>query len=79
VGNKDNYGDSNGGGTSNNQLKAIRGSKRNGGGGGSGDGGDGNVNSNSNQDGDGDSNNANPDALCIPPKAFFTPPSALAE
>jgi hypothetical protein len=68
-----------GGGTNNNQLKAIRGSKRNGGGGGSGDSGNGNVNSNSNQDGDGDSGDAGPDALCTPPKAIFAPPSALAE
>ncbi len=36
------------GGTNNDQLKAIRGSGRNGGGGGSGDGGNGNRNSNSN-------------------------------
>ncbi len=57
-------------GTNNNQLKAIRGSKRNGGGGGSGDGGEGNVNNDSNHDGDGDSNDANPDSLRTPPKAI---------
>jgi hypothetical protein len=34
-------------GTNNNQLKAIRGSKRNGGGGGSGDGGKGDINNDS--------------------------------
>jgi hypothetical protein len=68
-----------GGGTNNNQLKAIRGSERNGCSGGSGDGGEGDVNSDSNQDGIGDSNNANPDALHTPPEAIFAPPSALAE
>jgi hypothetical protein len=57
-------------GTNNNQLKAIRGSKRNGGGGGSGDGGKGEVNNDSNQDGDGDSDDANPDSLRTPPKAI---------
>ncbi len=57
-------------GTNNNQLKAVRGSKRNGCGGGSGDGGEGNVNNDSNQDGDGDSNDANPDSLCTPPKSI---------
>ncbi len=36
------------GGTNNNQLKAIRGSRRNGGSGGSGDSDNGNRNSNSN-------------------------------
>ncbi len=54
-------------GTNNNQLKAIRGSKKNVGGDGSGDGGKGNVNNDSNQDGDGDSNDADPDSLCTPP------------
>jgi hypothetical protein len=68
-----------GGGTNNNQLKAIRSSERYGGGGGSGDGGEGDANSDSNQDGNGDSNNADPDALCTPPKAIFAPLSALAE
>jgi hypothetical protein len=68
-----------GGGTNNNQLKAIRGSKRNGSGGGSGDGGEGDANSDSNQDGDGDSADTNPDALRTPPKAIFAPLSALAE
>jgi hypothetical protein len=57
-------------GTINNQLKAIRGSKRNGGGGGSGDGGEGDVNNDSNRDGDGDSNDADPDSLHTPPKAI---------
>jgi hypothetical protein len=57
-------------GTNNNQLKAIRGSKRNGCGGGSGDGGEGNVNNNSNQDGNSDSNDANPDSLRTPPKSI---------
>jgi hypothetical protein len=57
-------------GTNNNQLKAIRGSKRNGCGGGSGDGGKGNVNNNSNQDGDGDSDNADPDSLRTPLKSI---------
>ncbi len=56
--------------TNNNQLRAIRGSKRNGGGNGSGDGGKGDVNNNSNQDGNGDSNNADPDALRTPPEAI---------
>jgi hypothetical protein len=42
-------------GTNNNQLNAIRGSKRNGCGGGSSDGGEGDVNNDSNRDGDGDS------------------------
>ncbi len=68
-----------GGGTNNNQLKAIRGSRRNGSSGGNGDGGKGDVNSDSNQDGDSDSNNANPDTLRTPFKAIFAPPSALAE
>jgi hypothetical protein len=68
-----------GGGTNNSQLKAIRGSKRNGGGGGSSDGGKGNINSNINRDGNGGSDEANPDALRTPPKAIFAPPSALAE
>ncbi len=66
-------------GTNNNQLKAIRGSKRKGGSGGSGDSSEGNVYSDSNQDGNGDSNDTNPDALRTPPKAIFAPPSALAE
>ncbi len=66
-------------GTNNNQLKAIRGSERNGGGSGSGDGSGGNVNSDSNQDGNRDSNDANLDALRTHPKAIFAPPSALAE
>jgi hypothetical protein len=57
-------------GTNNIQLKAIRGSKRNGCGGGSGDGNKGNVNNNSNQDGDGDSDNADPDSLRTPPKSI---------
>ncbi len=57
-------------GTNNNQLKAIRGSKRNGCGGGSGDGGKGNVNNDSNQDGDGDSDNADPDSLRTPFKSI---------
>jgi hypothetical protein len=57
-------------GTNNNQLKAIRGSKRNGGGSGSGDGGEGNVNNDSNKDGNGDSNKANPYSLRTPPKAI---------
>jgi hypothetical protein len=59
-----------GGGTNNNQLKAIRGSKRNGGSNGSDEGGNGNMNSNSNQDGNGDSNNTDPDALRIPLLSF---------
>jgi hypothetical protein len=68
------------GGTNSNQLKAIRGSGRNGGGGGgSSDGSDGDRNSNSNGNDDGDSNNANADALCTPLKASFAPPSTLAE
>ncbi len=57
-------------GTNNNQLKAIRGSKRNGCGGNSGDGGKGDVNNNSNQDGDSDSDDANPDSLCTSPKSI---------
>jgi hypothetical protein len=57
-------------GTNNNQLNAIRGSKRNGGSGGSSDGGEGDVNNNSNQDDDGDIGDANPDALRTPPKAI---------
>ncbi len=57
-------------GTNNNQLKAIRGSKRNGGGRGSGDGGKGNVNNERNRDGDGDSDDANPDSLRTPPEAI---------
>jgi hypothetical protein len=57
-------------GTNNNQLKAIRGSKRNGCGGGSSDGGEGDVNNDSNQEGDGDSNNADPDFLRTPPKSI---------
>ncbi len=57
-------------GTNNNQLKAIRGSKRNRCGGSSGDGGEGNVNNDSNQDGDGDSDDADPDSLCTPPKSI---------
>jgi hypothetical protein len=60
-----------GGCINNNQLMAIRGSKRNGGGDGSGDSGDGNVNSDINPYGDDDSNDANPDALRTPPEAFF--------
>jgi hypothetical protein len=60
-----------GGGINNNQLKAIRGSGRNGGGGGSSDGGKGDINNNSNQDGTGDSDDANPDALRTPPKQFL--------
>jgi hypothetical protein len=59
------------GGTNNNQLKAIRGSRRNCGGGNSGDSGDGNGDSNCNQDGNGDSNVANADALCTPLEAIF--------
>ena len=66
-------------GTNNNQLKTIRGSKRNSSSGGSGDGGKGNVNNDSNQDGNGDSKEADPDALRTPPKAIFALPSALAE
>ncbi len=57
-------------GTNNNQLKAIRASKRNGCGGGSGDGGKGDINNGSNRDGDGDSNDADPDSLCTPPKSI---------
>jgi hypothetical protein len=57
-------------GTNNNQLKAIKGSKRNGCSGGSGDGSKGNINNNSNQDGDGDSDDADPDSLCTPPKSI---------
>jgi hypothetical protein len=57
-------------GTNNNQLKAIRGSKRNGCGGGSGVNGEGYVNNNSNQDGDGDSDDADPDSLRTPPKSM---------
>jgi hypothetical protein len=57
-------------GTNNNQLKAIRGSKRNGYGGGSGDGSKGDVNNDSNRDGDGDSNNPDPDSLRTPPKSI---------
>jgi hypothetical protein len=56
-------------GTNNNQLKAIKGSKRNGCGGGSCDGGKGDVNNDSYQDGDGDSDDANPDSLHTPPKS----------
>jgi hypothetical protein len=56
--------------TNNNQLNAIRGSKRNGCGRGSGDGGEGNVNNDSNQDGDSDSDDANPDSLRTPPKSI---------
>jgi hypothetical protein len=67
------------GGTTNNQLKAIRGSRRNGGGSGSGHDGNSNRNSNSNGNGDGDSNNANANALRTPLKAIFAPPPALAE
>jgi hypothetical protein len=67
------------GGTNKNQLKAIRGSGRNGSGGGSGDVGGGNRNGNSNQDDNCDSNGANPDALHTPLEAIFAPPSALAE
>ncbi len=58
-------------GTNNNQLKAIRGSKRNGGGDGIGDGGEVDVNNDNNQDGNGDSNDANPDSLRTPPKAIL--------
>ena len=57
-------------GTNNNQLKAIRGSKRNVCSGGSGDGGKGDINNDSNQDGNGDSNDANPDSLRTPPKSI---------
>ncbi len=57
-------------GKNNNQLKAIRGSKRNGCGSGSGDGGEGNVNNDSNRDGDGDSNDADPDSLRTPPESI---------
>ncbi len=57
-------------GTNNNQLKAIRRSKRNGCGGGSGDGSEGDVNNNSNQDGDNDSDDANPDSLRTSPKSI---------
>jgi hypothetical protein len=57
-------------GTINNQLKAIRASKRNGCGSGSGDGGKGNVNNDSNRDGDGDIDDANPDSLRTPPKSI---------
>ncbi len=57
-------------GTNNNQLKAIRGSKRNGCGGGSGDGGEGDVNNDSNRDGNGDSDDADPDSLHTPPKSI---------
>jgi hypothetical protein len=56
-------------GTNNNQLKAIRGSKRHGGGGSIGDGGEGDINNDSNRDGDGDSDNADPDFLRTPPEA----------
>ncbi len=56
-------------GTNNNQLKAIRGSKRNGCGGGSSYGGKGDVNNDSNQDGNGDSDDADPDSLRTPPKS----------
>ncbi len=57
-------------GTNNNQLKAIRGSKRNSGGGDSGDGSKGNVNNDSNRDGNGDSDDADPDSLRTPPEAI---------
>jgi hypothetical protein len=57
-------------GTNNNQLKAIRGSKRNGCGRGSGDGGKGDVNNDSNRYGDGDSNDTDPDSLRTPPKSI---------
>jgi hypothetical protein len=65
--------------TNNNQLKAIRGSRRNDGGGASGDSGDGNGNSNSNEIGNGDSNDVYADVLCTLLKVFFSPLSALAE
>ncbi len=57
-------------GTNNNQLKATRGSKRNGCSGGSGDGGEGDVNNDSNRDGDSDSNDADLDSLRTPPKSI---------
>jgi hypothetical protein len=66
-------------GTNNNQLKAVRGSKRNSSGGDSGDGSKGNINRDRNQDGNGDSNDADPDTLRTPPEAMFAPPSALGE
>jgi hypothetical protein len=54
------------GGTNNNQLKARRGSGRNGGGSGSNDGGNSDGNSNINQDGGGNSNDTDADALRTP-------------
>jgi hypothetical protein len=57
-------------GTNNNQLKAIRGSKKNGCGSGSGDGGEGDVNNDSNQDGDSDSNNATLTLSALPPNQY---------
>ncbi len=57
-------------GTNNNQLKAIKGSKRNGCGGGIGDGGKGDVNNDSNRDGDSDSNDADPNPLRTPPESI---------
>ncbi len=57
-------------GTNNNQLKAIRGSKRNGCGGGSGDGGKGGINNDSNRDGNSDRDNSNPDSLRTPSKSI---------
>ncbi len=69
-GNKDTMATAMGRGTNNNQLNAIRGSKRNGCGGGSGDGGEGDMNNDSNRDGNGDSDDADPDSLCTPSKSI---------
>ncbi len=68
-----------GGGTNNNQPKAMRGSKRNGVSSGSSDSGEGDVIRDIHQDGNDDSDDADPVALRTPPEAMFAPPSALAE
>jgi hypothetical protein len=62
-------------GTNKNQLKAIRGSKRNGGSGSIGDGGKGDVNNDSNQDGDGAVTTPTLTLSALPPKQYYKEPS----